>query len=67
MADSPVPRVLGYCRASTRKQVDSLDVQRGKIQDYAGFHELGVVTCFVDLGKGPCPLESPKTGWTNRN
>ena len=60
MADNPVPRVLGYCRASTRKQVDSPEVQRGKIQDYAAFHKLGVVTCFVD------PAKSGKVPWEER-
>ena len=60
MADSPVPRVLGYCRASTRKQVDSPDVQRGKIQDYAAFHKLGVVSCFID------PAKSGKVPWEER-
>jgi site-specific DNA recombinase len=60
MANDPVPRVLGYCRASTRKQVDSPDVQRGKIQDYAAFHKLGVVSCFID------PAKSGKVPWEER-
>ena len=55
-----MPRVLGYCRASTRKQVDSPDVQTGKIQDYAAFHKLGVVSCFID------PAKSGKVPWEER-
>lgn len=54
------PDVYGYGRASTKKQEDSPETQRGKIDQYAKLHELGDVTHVVDLAK------SGKTAWEDR-
>lgn len=60
MVSERVPRVWGYCRASTKKQVDSPETQKEKIRDYVRFHKLGDVTFFVD------PAKSGKVSWEER-
>ena len=42
------PRVFGYGRASSKKQVESPETQKQMIKDYAHFHKLGDVTFFID-------------------
>ena len=51
----------GYCRASTKKQVDSPETQKEKIRDYVHFHKLGDATFFVD------PAKSGKVSWEDRS
>jgi DNA invertase Pin-like site-specific DNA recombinase len=61
-ADSDA-RTYGYCRASTRRQVDSPEVQKQKVRDYAKYHNLGDVTFFVDTSKsGKIPWEERPSG-----
>lgn len=55
------PRVFGYVRASTRKQVESPDTQRDIQSRYAGFNQLGEVDFFVD------PAKSGKISWEDRD
>lgn len=45
---SDKPRVFGYPRASTKKQVESPETQKDMIKKYAVFNNLGDVTFFVD-------------------
>jgi DNA invertase Pin-like site-specific DNA recombinase len=59
--DDRPPRVWGYARASTKKQVDSPEVQKDHIKKYAVFNALGDVTFFVDAAK------SGKTPWEDRD
>lgn len=54
------PRVFAYCRASTKKQIDSPDVQKENIRKYAEFHKLGDVSYFTDAAT------SGKTTWEER-
>jgi DNA invertase Pin-like site-specific DNA recombinase len=53
MSEDRKPRVFGYCRASTKKQVES-------IKRYATFNVMGDVTFFVDAAK------SGKVSWEDR-
>lgn len=56
MPDRP-PRVYGYCRASTSKQADSTDTQKGLIRQYADAQKLGDITWCVDPAtSGKTPL-----------
>jgi DNA invertase Pin-like site-specific DNA recombinase len=55
------PRAYGYCRASTKKQVESPETQKENIKKYAVFNDLGDVTFFVDAAK------SGKTAWADRD
>ena len=55
------PRVLGYARASTKKQIDSPEIQKDGIKRYAEFNRLGEVTYFVDSSK------SGKVAWNDRD
>ena len=61
MNDDRKPRVFAYCRASTKKQVESPETQKEMIQKYAVFHNLGEVTFFVDLAT------SGKIAWDDRD
>ena len=61
MNDDHKPRVFAYCRASTKKQVESPETQKEMIQKYAVFHNLGDVTFFVDLAT------SGKIAWEDRD
>ena len=61
MSDAREPRVFGYCRASTRKQVESPETQREIQTRYAAFNQLGDVTFFVDSAV------SGKTQWNDRD
>lgn len=61
MSDHSKPRVFAYCRASTKKQVESPETQKEMIQKYAVFHNLGDVTFFVDLAT------SGKIAWEDRD
>jgi DNA invertase Pin-like site-specific DNA recombinase len=55
------PRVFGYCRASTKKQVESPETQREMEQKYAVFNNLpSDVTILVD------PSKSGKVSWFER-
>lgn len=54
-------RVFGYCRASTKKQVESPETQKDAIKRYAVFNQMGDVTFFVDAAK------SGKTSWDDRD
>lgn len=60
MSEDRPARVLGYARASTRKQVESPELQQEVIRRYAEFNNLGDVTCFVDSCK------SGKISWNER-
>ena len=60
MSDRP-PKVFGYGRASTKKQVESPETQKDMIKKYAVFHSLGDVTFFVDAAK------SGKIAWEDRD
>ena len=56
------PRVFGYCRASTKTQVESPETQRDIQTKYAVFNNLpGTVTFFVD------PSKSGKVSWGERD
>jgi site-specific DNA recombinase len=55
------PRVLGYGRASTKRQVDSPETQKDHIKRYAEFNRLGDVTYFIDSSK------SGKVAWNDRD
>ena len=61
MNDDRSPRAFAYCRASTKKQVESPETQREMIQKYAVFNNLGDVTFFVDLAT------SGKVAWEDRD
>lgn len=61
MTDERKPRVFGYVRASTRKQVESPDTQMEIQKRYAGFNQLGEVEFFVDSAK------SGKISWEDRD
>jgi DNA invertase Pin-like site-specific DNA recombinase len=54
-------KTYGYCRASTKKQIDSPDVQKDQIKKYAEYQRLGDVTFFVDAA------QSGKIGWDERD
>ena len=54
-------RVLGYCRASTKRQVDSPETQRQHIKRYAELNQLGEPAYFVDSSK------SGKIAWDERD
>jgi putative DNA-invertase from lambdoid prophage Rac len=54
-------RVFGYCRASTKKQVESPETQKEMQKSYAVFNKLGDVTFFVDSAK------SGKIAWGDRD
>ena len=58
--DGRTPRVWIYCRASTKKQIDSTDTQKDIARKYAVFHGLGTPTFFVD------PATSGKVPWGDR-
>lgn len=61
MRNNRQPHTWGYGRASTKKQVDSPDVQKEKIRDYCWYHKLpGDVTFFID------PATSGKIAWDER-
>ena len=60
MSDRP-PRVFGYPRASTKKQVESPETQKDMIKKYAVFNGLGDVTFFVDAAT------SGKVSWEERD
>ena len=53
-------RTWGYARASTKKQVESPDIQKDQIKRYAEFNRLGDVTFFVDAS------QSGKIAWDSR-
>ena len=55
------PRAFGYGRASTKKQVESPEVQKQIIKEYAAFHKLGDVTYFIDVAT------SAKIPWEQRD
>jgi DNA invertase Pin-like site-specific DNA recombinase len=61
MPDDRSSRVFGYCRASTRKQVDSPETQKEIQARYAAYHQLGDVTFFVDTAT------SGKVSWEERD
>ena len=54
------PDVYGYERASTKKQEDSPETQKQKIDQYAKLHQLKDVIHFVD------PAKSGKVAWEDR-
>lgn len=54
------PRVFGYIRASTKKQVESPETQKQFIRDYIKLQSLGDVTVFADIAK------SGKVPWDER-
>ena len=54
------PDVCGYERASTKKQEDSPETQKEKIDQYAKLHQLKDVIHFVD------PAKSGKIAWEDR-
>ena len=60
MSDRP-PGVFGYCRASTKKQVESPETQKEMIKKYAVYHNLGDVTFLVDAAT------SGKVSWEDRD
>jgi DNA invertase Pin-like site-specific DNA recombinase len=60
MSDRP-PRTFGYARASTRKQIESPEVQKDSQKKYAVFNNLGDVTFFVDAAT------SGKVSWEERD
>lgn len=60
MSDRPA-RTFGYCRASTKHQVDSPETQKEMQKSYAVFNKLGDVTFFVDAAK------SGKIAWDDRD
>ena len=51
------PQVFGYCRASSKKQVESPDTQKEMKKKYAVFNNLGDVSFFID------PATSGKVAW----
>ena len=53
-------RIFGYCRTSTKKQIDSPDVQKDHIKKYVDYQNLGDVTFFVDAA------QSGKIAWDER-
>jgi len=55
------PKVHGYARASTKKQVDSPETQKDHIKRYAEFNRLGEPSYFVDSSK------SGKVAWNDRD
>jgi DNA invertase Pin-like site-specific DNA recombinase len=60
---SDQPRVYGYCRASTKKQEDSPEVQKEHIKRYVTLQQLGDVTFFVDAAKsGKIAIEDREGG-----
>jgi site-specific DNA recombinase len=62
---SDQPRVYGYCRASTKKQEDSPEVQKEHIKRYVTLQQLGDVTFFVDAAKsGKIAIEDREGGRT---
>lgn len=61
MSEDRPPRILGYGRASTRKQVESPEVQKEQMRRYAEFNRLGDVTFFVDTST------SGKIPWGDRD
>ncbi len=61
--DGRKPRVFGYCRASTKKQVDSPETQKENEKKYATLLGLGDVTFFVDAAQsGKIPWEERDAG-----
>ena len=54
-------KTYGYCRASTKKQVDSPETQKDHIKKYVDYQQLGDVTFFVDAAK------SGKVSWEERD
>jgi len=60
MSEDRKPRIFGYCRASTKKQVESPETQKESIKRYATFNVMGDVTFFVDAAK------SGKISWEDR-
>jgi DNA invertase Pin-like site-specific DNA recombinase len=61
MSEDRAPRVWGYGRASTKKQVESPETQKDLIKAYATFQKLGDVTYFIDAAK------SGKIPWQERD
>ena len=62
MSDSDrKPRVYGYGRASTKKQVESPETQKDQIKRYADYNKLGDVTFFIDAA------QSGKISWDDRD
>jgi putative DNA-invertase from lambdoid prophage Rac len=61
MPEDRTPRVFGYCRASTRKQVEFPETQKEIQARYAGFHQLGELAFFVDAAT------SGKIAWPDRD
>lgn len=61
MSDERKPRVFAYCRASTKKQVESPDTQKEMATKYADFQNLGDVSFFVDAAT------SGKVSWQDRD
>lgn len=60
MSETRDPRVFAYSRASTKKQVESPEVQKDMMARYAELNRLGDVTFFVD------PSKSGKISWDDR-
>lgn len=62
--EPPKGRVFGYCRASTQKQVDSPDTQKGIISDYAKLCHLGPMNgWYVDKAtSGGTPINDRTAG-----
>lgn len=61
MKEERQPRVFGYGRASTKKQVESPETQKEMIKKYAVYNNLGDVTFFVDAAT------SGKVEWGDRD
>jgi site-specific DNA recombinase len=50
-------KVLGYVRASTDEQTETLKVQKAKIQAYCALHDLELVEVYIDPGvSGTVPI-----------
>lgn len=63
MVSERTPKIYGYCRASTKKQVESPETQKDHIKRYAGFNmpDGGDITFFVDAS------QSGKIAWQDRD
>ena len=61
--ESDTPRVFGYARASTKRQVDSPEIQQESMKKYGAMLDLPALTFFVDAAKsGKIPWEERDAG-----
>ena len=61
--DGDTPRVFGYARASTKRQVDSPEIQQESMKKYGAMLDLPALTFFVDAAKsGKIPWEERDAG-----